>query len=426
MHDAKMDFNYQLFKKEHKSYYNQQDLDILNECRTTANVGRLKDPPNKMRAGLVEIDMTKAFTGAYMKINAIPCFNEFDTWEPYTGNQPLKDLSMYLVETKEFDLYFNKRYNQCYGYFLKQIIAQTVELSTGINASKKENNLLIHAVKHPSVIKKVNYKQMVLELWKTTISDDPQEDAALKKIIANTNFGMLEKQFNKNVKSTLFDTYEDAKWFQVKYGGTITLIKQYEEKETWKYESPLDKEVMIDDDDDKVLSCESVPTGNALYSLNISAECSLTNGFRYVKELLMQHHNFYLNKCNKLLQAHGIEVYTVKTDSFTIQKTCLEQARELLNFDNGIGSWRVHNEEDIKFPKSMIEFTENKLIEVKEYKTEPIELTIEDEYNTDKLCEYFEQHRRVMIRADYPGSGKSYACRKMMDMGAQRVVCLPY
>ena len=157
------------------------------------------------------------------------------------------------------------------------------------------------------MIKKVNYKQMVLELWKTTISDDPQEDAALKKIIANTNFGMLEKQFNKNVKSTLFDTYEDAKWFQVKYGGTITLIKQYEEKETWKYESPLDKGVMIDDDDDdKVFSCESVPTGNALYSLNISAECSLTNGFRYVKELLMQHHNFYLSMCKELLYTHGI------------------------------------------------------------------------------------------------------------------------
>ena len=54
------------------------------------------------------------------------------------------------------------------------------------------------------MIKKVNYKQMVQELWKTPISDDPQEDAALKKIIANTNFGMLEKQYNKNVKSTPF------------------------------------------------------------------------------------------------------------------------------------------------------------------------------------------------------------------------------
>ena len=153
-----------------------------------------------MRAGLVEIDMTKAFTGAYMKINAITVLNEFDIWQPYTGNQPLKDLSMYLVEAKEFDMYFNKRYNQCYGYFLKQP-----------NSEFKK----IHAVKHPSVIKKVNYMQMVEELWKTPISDDPIEDAALKKIIANTNFGMLEKQFNKNVKSTLFDTYEDAKWFQV-------------------------------------------------------------------------------------------------------------------------------------------------------------------------------------------------------------------
>ena len=123
------------------------------------------------------------------------------------------------------------------------------------------------------MIKKVNYKQMVLELWKTPSSDDPIEDAALKKIIANTNFGMLEKQYNNNVKSTLFDTYEDAKWFQVKYGGTISLIKQYEEKTTWKCESPLDQGV---EGADMVCSNESVPTGCALYSLNISAECSLT------------------------------------------------------------------------------------------------------------------------------------------------------
>jgi hypothetical protein len=34
-----MDFHYQLFRNEHKSYYTKQDLEILNECRTTANVG---------------------------------------------------------------------------------------------------------------------------------------------------------------------------------------------------------------------------------------------------------------------------------------------------------------------------------------------------------------------------------------------------
>jgi len=404
MHDARMDFHYQLFKNEHKSYYTQQDLDILNECRTTANVGWLTELPKGRvilptqytrkafrKADLAEIDQNKAFTAAFMKIRAVPVFNEFDTWQPYTEPQPLRDLSLYLVEAKELDLFFNKRYCLCYGLFLKQLGKPT-----------------IHAVKHPSVIKKVSYLQMVEELWKTPISDDPEEDAKLKKTIANCNFGMLEKQINKTVKSKIFDSYEDAKWFQVKYGGSIRIIKQYEER------------TVKGKEDDVEFSTEVVPTENALYILNISAESTLTNGFRYIKELLMQHHNFYLNKCRRLLEANDIGVYTVKTDAFTIPKACITEAKELLNFGDDIGCWRTSkwDEDDgIKFPTGSVEMKENTLIEVRRMTVEPISLTIADEYNTDKLCELFEKHRRVMIRAKFPGCGKSYACERMQERG---------
>ncbi|MFM7988547.1 MAG: hypothetical protein ACKPKO_55465 [Candidatus Fonsibacter sp.] len=51
----------------------------------------------------------------------------------------------------------------------------------------------IKAAKHPSIIKKVSYRSLVDELWKTPISDDPEEDAVLKNTIANCNYGMLEK-----------------------------------------------------------------------------------------------------------------------------------------------------------------------------------------------------------------------------------------
>ena len=302
MHDAKMDFHYQLFRKEHKSYYNSQDLDILNECRTVANVGWLKELPQGnviipkvqtrtafSRTDLAEIDITKAFTGAFMKIKAIPVFNEFDTWQPYADSQPLKDLSLYMVEAKELDMFFNKRYCLCYGVFLKQL-----------------GKPKIHAVKHPSFIKKVSYRQMVEDLWKTPISDDAEEDSTLKKTIANCNFGMLEKQINKSVKSKIFDTYEDAKWFQAKYGGTISIMKQYEERQVSKCENPIDNGV---EEVENECSTELIPTGNCLFILSLSAECSLTNGYRYIKELLMQHHNFYLNKCQRILTQHGIDVH---------------------------------------------------------------------------------------------------------------------
>jgi hypothetical protein len=79
----------------------------------------------------------------------------------------------------------------------------------------------------------VDYKGLVDELC-----DDPEEDAVLKKTIANCNYGMLEKQINRTQKSKIFDTYEDAKFFQIKYGGNITFIKQYEERSEWRTESP--------------------------------------------------------------------------------------------------------------------------------------------------------------------------------------------
>ena len=93
LQDAKTEFHYQLFKSDHRSYYNAQDIEILDECRTAANVGWLHrlvgvspskrhKPPDMFRSSLAEIDISKAYTGAFMRIRAIPVFNEFDTWQP--------------------------------------------------------------------------------------------------------------------------------------------------------------------------------------------------------------------------------------------------------------------------------------------------------------------------------------------------------
>ncbi|MFM7984962.1 MAG: hypothetical protein ACKPKO_37145, partial [Candidatus Fonsibacter sp.] len=93
-----------------------------------------------------------------------------------------------------------------------------------------------------------------------------------------------------------------------------------------------------------------VATGRSLFILNMYAEASLTNGFRYIKELLMQNHNFYLNSSYKLLTDSGVDVYTVKTDAFTIRQSQLETAREILNWEEGVGNWRLNRTDDIKLP----------------------------------------------------------------------------
>ncbi|MFM7977869.1 MAG: hypothetical protein ACKPKO_01025, partial [Candidatus Fonsibacter sp.] len=38
---AKTEFHYQLLKSDHRSYYNAQDIEIRDECKTVANVGWL-------------------------------------------------------------------------------------------------------------------------------------------------------------------------------------------------------------------------------------------------------------------------------------------------------------------------------------------------------------------------------------------------
>ncbi|MFM7989140.1 MAG: hypothetical protein ACKPKO_58485, partial [Candidatus Fonsibacter sp.] len=132
LHDAKTEFHYQLFKSEHRSYYNAQDIEILYERKTAAIVGWLHGlvgtspskkhrPPTIPRSSLADIDVSKAYTGAFMRIKSIPVFNEFDAWQYYKPEEPTKHMSLYIVEANTFDLFFNKRYYLCYGYFLKQM-----------------------------------------------------------------------------------------------------------------------------------------------------------------------------------------------------------------------------------------------------------------------------------------------------------------
>ena len=91
--------------------------------------------------------------------------------------------------------------------------------------------------------------------------------------------------------------------------GSITFIKQYEERSEYRAASILDKDI---EGVPMVYTNEMVATSRSLFVLNLSAEASLTNGFRYIEELLMLRHNLYLNKSWELLKDNGIDVYTVK------------------------------------------------------------------------------------------------------------------
>ena len=100
--------------------------------------------------------------------------------------------------------------------------------------------------------------------------------------------------------------------------------------------SPLDIEL---DDDELSERTEYVETGEILYILNLSASAGMTNGFRYIKELLLQHHNYFMQEALDRLTSKGIPVYTVKTDALTVHASFLERCKQLLDFEPGLGTW---------------------------------------------------------------------------------------
>ena len=78
-----------------------------------------------------------------------------------------------------------------------------------------------------------------------------------------------------------------------------------------------------------------------------------------------------------------MQVYSVKDDAYTIHKKDEAKAREVLDFHNDVGGWRVSKTDDINLPTDEYKFVENKLIEIPAYKSEEIE--VKNEYDTDAI-----------------------------------------
>ena len=385
MNEAMCKFNKSLFLTGHKSFYSDVDVSILDEYRTVANNGLLNDRGD---LELVEIDMSKAYTFALSQITEVPVFNIFDNFE-YYANEPINDLSLYVVENKSLNTFFNKTYNLCYGKFLKKF------------------DVKIIAVKSPSFIKQVSYNDIIQTLYNTEISNIKTEDTVIKKQIANVNIGLLEKGCNKSTESFLFKTLEEAEYHRSLLGGTIHMLQDI-----------VEEEVMVKsdlDEDEQVIEMQLKEISNTYFILNVSKSSTMTNGFRYIKELLLQHHNYKIYKDAKKLTDNGIQIYSVKTDAFTIKKSDLDRAKKLIKFSKKFGGWRFSKEDNIIFPKEKLMLVENN-----EVKIQPVEverLDVIDEYNCDELCALFEKHKIVMLRAEFAGSGKSYACAHMKSLG---------
>jgi hypothetical protein len=381
MSNAMSTIHSKIFLKTHKSYFTEDDLLILNEYRTKPIVGNIGSNQDNM----IEIDISRAYTSQFSQITKIPIFNEFDNFKPY-NNEAIQPYNLYVVTNYNHPL-VAQSHILLYGQFIKP-------------------GMYITYVKQPSFIKHVNYKALVDELYSTRISEDDRQDAYIKKLIANVNIGLLEKSINRKSKGFLFEHLDECQFYQSQYGGVIhrlDKIEQINNIDDWGLDDGIDTK--------STQSIKFQSTGKPFYVLVIKDECQMQDGFRCIKELIMQMHNQKMMDAYDTLQNTNIQIHSVKTDCFTIKADDLDKTKSSLDFDNGFGSWRLSKTEDIIYPyeKIMIKQCQSfsPIVPTKN------DITITNEWDTNEICEQFEKHKRVMVRAEYAGCGKSYACKSM-------------
>ena len=121
-------FNKALFKETHKSKYSELDVQILDEMRTIIPLGYFNQDVKEKN--LMEADLNKAFTDAFIHIKLIPFFSEFDIWMPYEGEhiETPSNYTLYIVEVYDGNIFFNKKCNLVYGMFLKKLMNKNIKL----------------------------------------------------------------------------------------------------------------------------------------------------------------------------------------------------------------------------------------------------------------------------------------------------------
>ena len=83
----------------------------------------------------------------------------------------------------------------------------------------------------------------------------------------------------------------------------------------------------------------------------------------------------------------------------------------------------VSKDVNINLPTENYKCQFNTEIPIAAIASERVEL--KNEWDTDEMCRIFEEKKRVMVRADLPGSGKSYACEQMKERGHKVLFVCP-
>ena len=135
--------------------------------------------------------------------------------------------------------------------------------------------------------------------------------------------------------------------------------------------------------DDPQRGIEVIGKKNKQYIVSTTGERKMMNGFRYIKELLLQNHNFDMHESYEKLKANNNTVYAVKSDAFHIDQKDFRKAKKVLDFGCEIGSWRVESNK-VNYISQRYSWRHNEIPAIPVYKSEREE--VEDAWDVEDIC----------------------------------------
>ena len=169
--------------------------------------------------------------------------------------------------------------------------------------------LSITHCKQPHFIHKVDNEMLVEELWGKRKSKNIEEDKAIKIKIAKSIFGLLEKSKNSSQRSFVCNDLNEAISLQADAGGKLNMKSKHTAK--W-----------VEEFDDNGVWCRDrqifEQNDNLYYILNVVDRCELSHGFRFIKEMLLQYHDFKMQWAYQKLTENNVKVLSVKHDAFVV------------------------------------------------------------------------------------------------------------
>ena len=209
----------------------------------------------------------------------------------------------------------------------------------------------------------------------------------------------------------VFDNISEALYYKNQLGGTINVLNRWKITDNgWSVSDDfVELPIKVKDTYEKL--------DKDIFIITQKQEADLANGFCYIKELVYQIHNDYIDNTQNVLRDNGIYPHSVKTDALTILKSDLPKAKELLNFKHERGAWRV--QKDFCFPFCPFVVEDNYTLDLKTMFKDVKQTRIDtpNEWDSSSIAADIVKHKKVLIRARYPGSGKTFSCQQIENLG---------